>query len=105
MKKQQEAFESELAAHQDRVEEIASLAQELKYDLLCDAAALQACIGMYLLLSMSVCVRIHYTMLCMYVYVCIYVFVCMCVCMYVCMDGCEYACMYDIIISFTNNFG
>lgn len=27
-----EAFESDLAAHQDRVEQIAAIAQELKYD-------------------------------------------------------------------------
>lgn len=29
-----EAFESDLSAHQDRVEQIAAIAQELKYDLL-----------------------------------------------------------------------
>lgn len=28
-----EAFESDLAAHQDRVEQIAAIAQELKYEL------------------------------------------------------------------------
>ncbi len=28
-----EAFESDLSAHQDRVEQIAAIAQELKYDL------------------------------------------------------------------------
>lgn len=31
MKKKHEAFESDLAAHQDRVEQIAAIAQELKY--------------------------------------------------------------------------
>lgn len=30
-----EAFESDLAAHQDRVEQIAAIAQELKYVLYC----------------------------------------------------------------------
>lgn len=30
--KKHEAFESDLAAHQDRVEQIAAIAQELKYD-------------------------------------------------------------------------
>lgn len=30
MKKKHEAFESDLAAHQDRVEQIAAIAQELK---------------------------------------------------------------------------
>jgi len=29
-----EAFESDLSAHQDRVEQIAAIAQELKYDFL-----------------------------------------------------------------------
>ncbi len=29
-----EGFESDLSAHQDRVEQIAAIAQELKYDLL-----------------------------------------------------------------------
>lgn len=33
-----EAFESDLAAHQDRVEQIAAIAQELKYVLLCSSA-------------------------------------------------------------------
>ena len=33
MKKKHEAFESDLAAHQDRVEQIAAIAQELKYEL------------------------------------------------------------------------
>lgn len=32
--KKHEAFESDLAAHQDRVEQIAAIAQELKYDSL-----------------------------------------------------------------------
>lgn len=32
LKKKHEAFESDLAAHQDRVEQIAAIAQELKYD-------------------------------------------------------------------------
>ncbi len=31
LKKKHEAFESDLAAHQDRVEQIAAIAQELKY--------------------------------------------------------------------------
>ena len=31
MKRKHEAFESDLAAHQDRVEQIAAIAQELKY--------------------------------------------------------------------------
>ena len=31
MKKKHEAFESDLAAHQDRVEQIAAIAQELVY--------------------------------------------------------------------------
>ena len=31
MKKKHEAFESDLAAHQDRVEQIAAIAQELKW--------------------------------------------------------------------------
>lgn len=30
--RQHEAFESDLAAHQDRVEQIAAIAQELKYE-------------------------------------------------------------------------
>ena len=34
-----EAFESDLAAHQDRVEQIAAIAQELKYVLPAGAAA------------------------------------------------------------------
>ena len=33
MKKKHEAFESDLAAHQDRVEQIAAIAQELKWVL------------------------------------------------------------------------
>jgi DNA repair ATPase RecN len=33
LKKKHEAFESDLAAHQDRVEQIAAIAQELKYCL------------------------------------------------------------------------
>lgn len=32
LKKKHEAFESDLAAHQDRVEQIAAIAQELKWD-------------------------------------------------------------------------
>lgn len=32
LKKKHEAFESDLAAHQDRVEQIAAIAQELKYN-------------------------------------------------------------------------
>lgn len=32
MKKKHEAFESDLAAHQDRVEQIAAIAQELKWE-------------------------------------------------------------------------
>lgn len=32
LRKRHEAFESDLAAHQDRVEQIAAIAQELKYD-------------------------------------------------------------------------
>jgi DNA repair ATPase RecN len=32
LKKKHEAFESDLAAHQDRVEQIAAIAQELKYE-------------------------------------------------------------------------
>lgn len=34
LKKKHEAFESDLAAHQDRVEQIAAIAQELKYVLI-----------------------------------------------------------------------
>lgn len=34
LKKKHEAFESDLAAHQDRVEQIAAIAQELKWVLL-----------------------------------------------------------------------
>ena len=37
--KKHEAFESDLAAHQDRVEQIAAIAQELKYVLPAGAAA------------------------------------------------------------------
>lgn len=33
LKKKHEAFESDLAAHQDRVEQIAAIAQELKYNV------------------------------------------------------------------------
>lgn len=33
MLRKHEAFESDLAAHQDRVEQIAAIAQELKYEL------------------------------------------------------------------------
>lgn len=33
LKKKHEAFESDLAAHQDRVEQIAAIAQELKYEI------------------------------------------------------------------------
>lgn len=35
MLRKHEAFESDLAAHQDRVEQIAAIAQELKYVLCC----------------------------------------------------------------------
>lgn len=41
-----EAFESDLAAHQDRVEQIAAIAQELKYALtLADISSKEADIG------------------------------------------------------------
>lgn len=47
LKKKHEAFESDLAAHQDRVEQIAAIAQELKY------FQFETMMGLQLLLSVS----------------------------------------------------